>query len=161
MMIPFQATIIPAFLITKQMGLINSHLGLAFPLLTTIINIFIFKSAFEAIPHSLADAARIDGMQEWKILFKVFLPLAKPAIATNIILTFLWSWNNFIWPLVIIRDKAMNTMPLGLARFLSYFEASSGQLYAFTILVITPVIIVFLLNQRRFISSMVSGAFKG
>ena len=161
MLIPFQTTIIPAFLITKQFGLIDTHFGLAFPLLTTIINIFIFKSAFDAIPKSLSDAARIDGMPEWKILFRIFLPLSKPAIATNIILTFLWSWNNFIWPLVIIRVKEMQTMPLGLARFLSYFEPSSGPLYAFTILVIVPVIIVFLWNQKSFISSMISGAFKG
>lgn len=161
MLIPFQTTIIPAFLITKRFGLIDTHFGLAFPLLTTIINIFIFKSSFDAIPRSLIDAAKIDGMPEWRILFRIFLPLSKPAIATNIILTFVWSWNNFIWPLVIIRDRNMQTMPLGLARFLSYFEPSSGPLYAFTILVIAPVIIVFLYNQKSFISSMISGALKG
>jgi ABC-type glycerol-3-phosphate transport system permease component len=118
MMVPFQTTIIPAFLLTKYFGLLNTHLGLA-------------------------------------------LPLARPAIATNIILTFVWSWNNFIWPLIITQDTIMRTLPLGLARFLSYFEDTSGQLYAFVIMVIAPIVVVFLMNQKSFISGMMSGAVKG
>lgn len=161
MMIPFQTTIIPAFLLTKYMGLLNSYLGLAFPLASTIINIFVFKAAFDSIPGSLFDAAVIDGMKEHSILFKIYLPLAKPAIATNIILTFVWSWNNFIWPLIIISEKEMQTLPLGLSTFLSYFESTNGQMYAFVIMVIAPIILVFFMNQRRFISGIISGAIKG
>jgi ABC-type glycerol-3-phosphate transport system permease component len=161
MMIPFQTTIIPAFLLTKYMGLLNSYLGLAFPLSSTIINIFVFKAAFDSIPGSLFDAAVIDGMKERTILFKIYLPLAKPAIATNIILTFVWSWNNFIWPLIIISEKEMQTLPLGLSTFLSYFESTNGQMYAFVIMVIAPIILVFFMNQRRFISGIISGAIKG
>jgi ABC-type glycerol-3-phosphate transport system permease component len=161
MMIPFQATIIPAFLITRNLGLLNSHLGLALPLMSTIINIFVFKAAFDAVPRSLHDAAEIDGMADWKMLFRIYLPLGKAAIATNIILTFVWSWNNFIWPLIIIHDRMMQTLPLGLAQFLSYFEDTSGQMYAFVVMVITPVIIVFLMNQRSFVSGMLKGAVKG
>ena len=103
MMIPFQATIIPAYLITADLGLLNSYLGLALPAFSHIICIFIFKAAFDAIPPSLIQAARIDGVPEWKILLPVMLPLAKPAIATNVILSFIWSWNDFLWPLIIIR----------------------------------------------------------
>lgn len=161
MMIPFQATIIPAFLITRNLGLLNSHLGLALPLMSTIINIFVFKAAFDAVPRSLHDAARIDGMPDWKMLFRVYLPLGKAAIATNVILTFVWSWNNFIWPLIIIQDREMQTLPLGLAQFLSYFEDTSGQMYAFVIMVIAPIIVVFLMNQRSFVSGMLKGAVKG
>ena len=158
MMIPFQATIIPAFLLTQKLGLLNSHLGLAMPLMSTIINIFVFKANFDAVPQSLYDVGAIDGVPDWKMLFRIYLPLARPAIATNIILTFVWSWNNFIWPLIIIDDKIMQTLPLGLARFLSYFEDTSGQLFAFVIMVIAPIIVVFLMNQRSFISGMMSGA---
>ena len=161
MMVPFQTTIIPAFLLTKYFGLLNTHLGLALPLVSTIINIFVFKTNFDAVPHSLHDAARIDGMADWRMLFRIYLPLARPAIATNIILTFVWSWNNFIWPLIITQDTIMRTLPLGLARFLSYFEDTSGQLYAFVIMVIAPIVVVFLMNQRSFISGMMSGAVKG
>lgn len=160
-MIPFQTTIIPAFLLTKQLGLINTHFGLALPLMSTIINIFVFKASFDAIPASLYDAAKIDGMADWKMLFRIFLPLSKAAVGTNIILSFIWSWNNFIWPLIIINEREMQTLPLGLARFLSYFEDTSGQMYAFVLMVIAPVIAIFLLNQKRFISGVLSGAVKG
>jgi ABC-type glycerol-3-phosphate transport system permease component len=160
-MIPFQTTIIPAFLLTKHMGLINTHFGLALPLMSTIINIFVFKASFDAVPSSLYDAAKIDGMADWKMLFRIFLPLSKAAVGTNIILSFIWSWNNFIWPLIIINEREMQTLPLGLARFLSYFEDTSGQMYAFVLMVIAPVIAIFLLNQKRFISGVLSGAVKG
>ena len=86
MLIPFQATIIPAYLITAKMGLLNTFFGLAFPMLSTIICIFVFKAAFEAVPRSLIDAARLDGLSEWRIILRVLLPLSKPAIATNVIL---------------------------------------------------------------------------
>jgi len=161
MMIPFQTAIIPAFLLTGRLGLLNTHLGLAFPLLSTIINIFVFKSSFDAVPRSILDSAKIDGLPDSRLLHKIFLPLALPAIATNIILSFVWSWNNFLWPLIIVSEERMETLPLALSRFLSYFEDTSGQLYAFVILVTLPVILVFLANQKRFVSGILSGAVKG
>ena len=161
MLIPFQATIIPAYLITAKMGLLNTYFGLAFPLLSTIVCIFVFKAAFEAVPRSLIDAGRIDGLSEWRIIVRVLLPLSKPAIATNVILTFIWSWNNFLWPLLITRDPLMQTLPLGLARFLSYMEDTTGALYAFAVMVLAPSILVFLMAQKEFIRGLTSGATKG
>lgn len=161
MMIPFQATIVPAYLITKALGLLNSHLGLALPLCSTIVGIFVFKAAFDAVPRSLLDAARIDGLPEWRMLDRIMLPLAASAVATNVILSFIWSWNNFLWPLVIIRNQEMQTLPLGLSTFLSYLENTTGALYAFCILVLAPGILLFLLEQRRFIQGLTSGATKG
>ncbi|MCZ8122377.1 MAG: carbohydrate ABC transporter permease [Magnetospirillum sp.] len=161
MLIPFQATIIPAYLITARLGLLNSQLGLAAPLLSNIVCIFVFKSAFEAIPASLVQAARIDGLGDLRILFKILLPLAKPAIATNVILSFIWSWNAFLWPLLVVRDASMATLPLGLARFLSYVEDTTGALYAFVCMVLAPGLIVFLLAQKEFIRGLTSGATKG
>jgi ABC-type glycerol-3-phosphate transport system permease component len=161
MLIPFQATIIPAYLVTAKMGLLNTYLGLAFPLLSTIVCIFVFKAAFEAVPKSLIDAARLDGLSEWRIIARVLLPLSKPAIATNVILSFIWSWNNFLWPLLITRDPQMQTLPLGLARFLSYMEDTTGALYAFAVMVLAPSILVFLMAQKEFIRGLTSGATKG
>jgi ABC-type glycerol-3-phosphate transport system permease component len=161
MLIPFQATIIPAYLITARLGVLNTHLGIALPLLSTIVCIFIFKSAFEAIPRSLVDAARIDGLNEWRIITRVLLPLAKPAIATNVILSFIWSWNAFLWPLIVTRNPEMQTLPLGLARFLSVLEDTTGALYAFVVMVLTPGIVVFLMAQKEFIRGLTSGATKG
>jgi ABC-type glycerol-3-phosphate transport system permease component len=161
MMIPFQATIVPAYLITKELGLLDSRLGLALPLCSTIVGIFVFKAAFDAVPRSLRDAARIDGLPEWRLLDRMLLPLATGAVATNVILSFIWSWNNFMWPLIIIRSEGMQTLPLGLSTFLSYLENTTGALYAFCVLVLLPGIVVFLLEQRRFIQGLTSGATKG
>ena len=161
MLIPFQATIIPAYLITAKLGLLNTYLGLALPMLSTIVCIFVFKAAFESVPRSLIDAARLDGLSEWRIILRVLMPLSKPAIATNVILTFIWSWNNFLWPLLITRDPLMQTLPLGLARFLSYLEDTTGALYAFAVMVLAPSILVFLMAQKEFIRGLTSGATKG
>lgn len=161
MMIPFQVTIIPAYLITSELGLLNSYAGMALPLSSTIVCIFIFKAAFEAIPKSLIDAARIDGVPDWMIVFRIIMPLTKPAIATNVILSFIWSWNSFLWPLVIVRDEAMQTLPLGLSRFLSVVEDTTGALYAFCVMVLVPGLVIFLLAQKEFVSGLTSGATKG
>ncbi len=161
MMIPFQVTIIPAYLITKELGLLNSHLGMALPLCSTIVCIFVFKASFDAIPKSLIDAARIDGVPDWMIIFRIMVPLSQSAIATNIILAFIWSWNNFLWPLIIIRDNDMQTLPLGLARFLTVVEDTTGALYAFCIMVLVPGLMIFLLAQKQFIAGLTSGAAKG
>jgi ABC-type glycerol-3-phosphate transport system permease component len=161
MMIPFQATIIPAYLITGRLGLLNSYVGLALPLFSTIVCIFVFKASFEAVPRSLIDAAKIDGLTEWQIVLRIMLPLSKSAIATNVILAFIWSWNNFLWPLIITRDADLQTLPLGLARFLSYHEDTTGALYAFCVLVLAPGILLFLLAQKQFIQGLTSGATKG
>jgi ABC-type glycerol-3-phosphate transport system permease component len=161
MMVPFQATIIPAYLITGKLGLLDSYWGLALPQCSTIVCIFVFKASFDAVPRSLIDAARIDGLAEWRIVWKVMMPLAKGAIATNVILAFIWSWNNFLWPLIVTRSADMQTLPLGLARFLSYQEDTTGALYAFCIMVLAPGILLFLLAQKEFIRGLTSGATKG
>ena len=161
MMIPFQTTIVPAYLITAKLGLLNSYLGLALPTFSTIVCIFVYKASFEAVPRSLIDAARIDGLSELAIIRRIMLPLATSAVATNVVLSFIWSWNNFLWPLIIVRDPLMQTLPLGLSRFLSYHENTTGALYAFCIMVLAPGILLFLMAQKEFIRGLTSGATKG
>jgi ABC-type glycerol-3-phosphate transport system permease component len=161
MMIPYQVTVVPAYLITRDLGLLNTHLGMALPVMSTIVCIFIFKANFSAIPKSLTEAARIDGMSEWRIIREVYLPLSKAAVATNVVLSFVWSWNSFLWPLLVARDQSMQTLPLGLATFLSVVEDTSGALYAFCVMVLVPGMLVFLLAQRHFIAGLTAGATKG
>jgi len=161
MMVPFQATIIPAYLITGKLGLLDSWLGLALPQCSTIICIFVYKASFDAVPRSLIDAARVDGLSQWTIIWRVMLPLARSATATNVILSFIWSWNNFMWPLIVTRTPEMQTLPLGLARFLSYQEDSTGALYAFCIMVLAPGLLLFLMSQREFVQGLSAGATKG
>jgi ABC-type glycerol-3-phosphate transport system permease component len=161
MMIPFQATIIPAYLVTGQLRLLDSFWGLALPQCSTIIGIFVFKASFDAVPRSLVDAARIDGLPDWRIIWHIMLPLSTAAVATNVILSFIWSWNNFLWPLIVTRSANMQTLPLGLARFLSYQEDTTGALYAFCVMVLAPGLLLFLMAQREFIRGLASGATKG
>jgi len=139
----------------------DSYLGLALPQFSTIICIFVFKASFDAIPASLIDAAKVDGLSEWRIIWTIMMPLAKSAMATNVILSFIWSWNNFLWPLIMTRSPEMQTLPLGLSRFLSYQEDTTGALYAFCIMVLAPGILLFLLAQKEFIQGLTSGATKG
>ena len=161
MMIPFQTTIVPAYLITGKLGLLDSYLGLALPTFSTIVCIFVYKASFDAVPRSLIDAARIDGLSELQVIMKIMLPLSSAAVATNVILSFIWSWNNFLWPLIVVRDPMMQTLPLGLSRFLTYHENTTGALYAFCIMVLLPGIAIFLLAQKEFIRGLTSGATKG
>ena len=161
MMIPFHATIIPAYLLTAKMGLLDTKLGIALPALSHIVSILLYKSNFEAVPSSLVQAARLDGLSEWQILTRIMMPLSKPAVATSIILSFIWSWNEFLWPLVVVRSAAQQTMPLGLVAFLASFEDTTGALYAFSVLVLLPSMMVFLLAQKEFIQGLTSGAAKG
>jgi len=161
MMIPFQATIIPAYLITKELRLLNTHLGLALPLCSTIVCIFVFKAAFDAVPRSLIDAARLDGLGDLGILARIMLPLSTAAVATNVVLAFIWSWNNFLWPLIVVRNQEMQTLPLALSTFLSYLENTTGALYAFCIMALIPGLVVFVLAQKQFVEGLTAGATKG
>jgi ABC-type glycerol-3-phosphate transport system permease component len=113
------------------------------------------------VPRSLIDAARIDGLGDIRILLRVMLPLSSAAIATNVVLSFIWSWNNFLWPLIITRSPDMQTLPLGLARFLSYMEDTTGALYAFVVMVLAPGLLVFLMAQSAFMRGLTTGATKG
>lgn len=161
MMIPFQTTIVPAYLITGKLGLLDSYLGMALPTFSTIVCIFVYKASFDAVPRSLIDAARIDGLSELQVVTKIMIPLSASAVATNVILSFIWSWNNFMWPLIVVRDPNMQTLPLGLSRFLTYHENTTGALYAFCVMVLLPGMALFLLAQRQFIRGLTSGATKG
>jgi len=161
MLIPYHVTIIPAFFITSSFGLANTYAGIVLPTLTHIVLIFLFKASFEAIPRSLIESARIDGLRDWEILIRVLMPLSKPAVVTTIILSFIWSWNDFLWPLIVVSDPDLFTLPLGLSALVGLFEDTTGPLYAYTVLVLVPGIMVFLLCQREFVQGLVSGATKG
>ena len=161
MLIPFQTGIIPAFIVTRELGLLNTHLGIALPYSAAIINILILTTAFRSVPESLIESARMDGASELYIIFGVFWPLSKPALATNVVLAFVWMWNAYLWPLVVVSDPALRPLPLGLAEFQSSLSGSYALQYAFAIMVILPIVAVFLLMQRQFIRSVANSALKG
>jgi|AntDeeMetagen134_2_1112570.scaffolds.fasta_scaffold00236_12 ABC-type glycerol-3-phosphate transport system permease component len=160
LMIPYYVTVIPAFLLTNELGLLNTHLGVALPFMTFIIGTFILKNSFDAIPDSMLEAARLDGASEIYVLFGVMWRLAKPALATNVILAFIQTWNAYLWPLVVVSDRKMQPLPLALASFTTRFDGNFALQYAFAIMVLVPVVIMFLLLQKQFIRSVVQGSVK-
>lgn len=160
MMIPFHTTIIPAFLVTNKLGLVNTYIGIVLPLATIIINILILYASFDAVPDSILESARLDGASELYILFGVYWPLSKPALATNVILAFVYSWNSFLWPLIVVSEKSMEPLPLALANFQGHFQGNFALTYAFSIMVVLPIVVAFLLLQRQFIESVVMTSVK-
>ncbi|RQH02563.1 carbohydrate ABC transporter permease [Natrarchaeobius oligotrophus] len=160
MLVPFQTSIIPAFLVTRELGLLNSRLGVALPFTVSVIIILILASAFRSVPQSLVDSARMDGASELYIIFGVFWPLSRPALATTAILSFVWMWNEYMWPLVVISSPSNRPLPLGLAEFQSTLAGEFALQYAYVILITLPVIVMFLLLQRQFIRSIAQSALK-
>lgn len=160
MLIPFQTSIIPAFLVTKELGLLDTHLGMALPYSAAIINILVLTNSFRSVPDSLINSARMDGASELYIIFGIYWPLSKPALATNVILSFVWMWNAFLWPLVVVSSPSLQPLPLALAEFQSTLSGAFALQYAFAIMVILPIVVLFLLLQKQFIRSVVTSALK-
>jgi multiple sugar transport system permease protein len=158
LMVPFQVILIPTFLIVKKIGLIDSVGGLIMPNLCSAFGIFMLRQFFRTLPIELEEAARIDGTSRLGILFKIVLPLSLPALATLGIIQFMWSWNDFLWPLIIIDSQAHATLQLGLSQLQGAHFTQWNLLMAATVMSQIPMLLVFLLAQRWFIRSI---AFTG
>ncbi|ADB52372.1 carbohydrate ABC transporter permease [Conexibacter woesei] len=161
LVIPFQLTMIPTFLIMKELGLINSLGALIVPGLVSAFGIFLLRQFFLALPPELEDAARIDGCSRLGVLVKVLLPLARPALTTLAVLTFLTTWNDLAWPLIAINSSEHYTLQLGLTTFQGQHRTLWSALMAGNVLTTAPVVIAFLLAQRTFIQSLTWSAVKG
>lgn len=161
LMVPGLVTFVPLYVLVANMKLTGSLLGLILPFLAAPFGVFLMRQFISTLPDELIDAARVDGCRELAIFWKIILPLTKPALATLGIITFLGSWNNFLWPLVVAQNEDQYTLPVGLAL------ASSGQdftrfgiLLAGAVLVLLPVMIVFLLFQRHFVAGIATTGLK-
>ncbi|OAH10690.1 carbohydrate ABC transporter permease [Streptomyces jeddahensis] len=161
LMVPGLVTFVPLYVVVTNLGLNGSLLGLILPFLAAPFGVFLMRQFISTLPDELIDAARVDGCRELAIFWKVILPLTKPALATLGIITFLGSWNNFLWPLVVAQNEDQYTLPVGLAL------ASSGQdftrfgiLLAGAVVVLLPVITVFLLFQRHFVAGIATTGLK-
>jgi len=163
MMLPMQVTMIPVFVLFKQFGWLNTFKPLIVPAFFGggAFNIFLLRQFFLTIPKELFEAARIDGCSEWRIYWNIVLPLAKPALATVAILTFMMSWNDFLGPLIYLSDKLKGTLALGLAMFVGQYQTEWGVLMAASVLVMIPVIILFMLFQKYFIRGFMMSGIKG
>ncbi|TDO49918.1 multiple sugar transport system permease protein [Kribbella sp. VKM Ac-2527] len=161
LVVPGIATFVPLFVQVSNLGLANSYLGLIMPYLVTPLGVFLMRQFIGEIPDSLLEAARLDGASEVRIFLRIILPLSGPALATLAILTFLFQWNNFLWPLVIAQTDNMYTLPVALALFAVGANGTNyGLLLAGSVAVVLPIVTVFLCLQRYFIQGIASTGIK-
>ena len=161
LMIPFEVTFLPLFVMLSRVGLVNTYVGIIFPNFMSAIGVFIMRQFMQTIPNDYIDAARIDGASEIQIVGRVVAPLAGPAIVTVAVLKFIISWNSFLWPLVMASNKTMMTMPVGMQSLVNQFIIDYGLLAAGATLMVLPPLILFLAAQRWVISGMVMTGLKG
>jgi multiple sugar transport system permease protein len=154
LMVPFQVIMIPTFLIVQHLGLVDSLGGLIAPNLVTPFGIFLLRQFFRTLPVDLEEAARIDGSTRLGVLIRVVLPLSLPALATLGIVTFLWTWNDFLWPLIVITSTDQSTVQLGLASFQGAHVTKWNLLMAGNVMALAPMLIVFIGAQRWFVRSL-------
>jgi multiple sugar transport system permease protein len=160
--IPTMLLIIPQFLLAKDLGLLNSLPGLVpFYVGTQLaFSTFLLRAFFERIPVELDEAMLIDGAGAWRRYWNLAIPLAKPALATCGIFTFLGSWDEFVWALTVINDVASRTLPIGIALFRGQHGTSWGLVFAASVIAVVPVIVVYVAFQRQLVSGLTSGAIK-
>lgn len=160
LMVPFQVNLIPIYKIMATFHWIDTYWALIIPNLTSIFGIFLMRQFMMTIPNELLDAARIDGCNEFSVFRRIILPLALPGIATLVIFTFMGTWNDFLWPRLVINSEKLFTLPLGLAMLQMRNTSNVAQIMAGTVLTALPMIVVFLFMQRQFIEGMTAGALK-
>jgi raffinose/stachyose/melibiose transport system permease protein len=163
LMVPTEAIIVPLYYDFQDLGLTDTYWGLILPQTATSIafGTFWMRAFFRGVPRSLVEAARIDGASSWFTLWRVLLPLARPAVLTMVVLLFMWTWNEFLLALVMVSDESLRTAPLGLSFFQGRNEAELTLLAAGSVIVALPVVIVYMFLQRHFIRGMLAGAVKG
>jgi multiple sugar transport system permease protein len=161
MMIPFQVIMIPTFLIVRKLGLIDSLGALIVPNLAGAFGIFLLRQFFKTLPVELEEAARIDGASRLGVLFKIVLPLSGPVLATLAVVTFLWTWNDFLWPLVTLYNPDNFTIQVGLTTFQGAHKTNTNLLMAANVMSIAPVLALFFLLQRYFIRGIATTGLKG
>ncbi|MFE6132344.1 carbohydrate ABC transporter permease [Streptomyces sp. NPDC056437] len=163
LMVPGNLMLLPLFVLMSRLQLIDSYAGLVLPFAAGAVGVFLMRQFMLSIPDDLLEAARLDGAGEWFIFWRIVMPLVKPALATLSVLTFLGSWNNFVWPLIATNDPGKYTLPVALATFATdpnKSAGSNGMLMAGSFLVVLPVLIVFIALQRHFTQGIATAGMK-
>ena len=162
LIIPHQMLLVPRFILYRELGIYDTLWALILPGIFTVFGTFLLRQFFLTIPQDLSDAARVDGATEFQIYWRIILPLARPALASLAILAFVWSWNDYETPLVMLTTESHFTVPLGLTRYMDEGGGFSAALItAGSVSSVLPVIVVFLLLQRQFIAALARSGLKG
>jgi multiple sugar transport system permease protein len=161
LMVPPAATFVPQFVLVSNLGLVNTYAGLVLPNIALAVNVFLMRQFILSIPDELLESARVDGAGEWRVYWQIVLPLCGPALATVGILTFLGSWNNFLWPLVVATTEDKYTLPVALALYsVGQNQTQYGLLLAGSTAIILPVLVIFGFLQRHFVRGIATTGLK-
>ena len=160
MMIPFQVFMIPLFIQVNFLGMLDTYAGLIIPRMTTAFGIFMMRSFFITLPDSLEEAARIDGLSEFKIFLKIMLPLSKPTLLSLGIFTLMNSWNDLLYPLILTTSSKMRTLPAGLALFTGQNISFYGPVMAGTVISMLPLLIIYIFAQKYFVQGTAMSGMK-
>jgi multiple sugar transport system permease protein len=161
LVLPVQVAMLPLFLLLKNLGLINTYWGVIIPGLSSIFGIFLVRQYALAIPDEMLDAARVDGASEFRIFRSIVVPGIMPILATLSIWTFLATWNDFMWPLIVLSDQSHYTLPVALANLSGEHVQDTELMMAGSVLTVIPVMLVFLFLQRYYIQGVMAGSVKG
>jgi multiple sugar transport system permease protein len=161
LVVPAQVATLPLFLLVKQLGLVNTYAGVVIPGLASVFGIFLMRQWARSIPDSLLDAARIDGAGELRIYLSLVLRLARPVLLAMAIVTFLGTWNDFLWPLIVLTDADLQTLPVALANLMGEHAQDTELMMAGAVITVLPVTLLFLLLQRRTIEGLAVGSVRG
>lgn len=161
MMVPFQVIMVPLFLVVFKLGMYDSYWGLIIPRVAVAGSIFMMRAAFSGIPKDLAEAARIDGLSEMGIFWRIMMPQVKPAAITLIILSINGSWNDLLWPMIVTSKTQMRTLANGLALFIGQNTIEYGAAFAGALISLLPMFILYMAGQKYFVEGMASAGLKG
>lgn len=159
MMVPFAATMIPLFTLFGKMNLVNTTAGFMLPTISTAFLIFLFRQSARTFPYEIVEAARMEGMSELFIFFKIFVPVMKPTYAAAVTVTFMSAWNSYLWPLIILQDQSSQTMPILISNLIAGYTIDYGVLMLAVTISTLPTIIIFFLLQKNFTEG-ITGAVK-
>ncbi len=159
--VPWQAYMVPQFMMLRGWGLNNTHLAIICLQAFSAFGVFLMKQFYEGVPTELCEAARIDGLTEYGIWFRVMLPLSKPALSTLTIFTFVSTWNDFLGPLIYLTKNEVKTIQIGLRMFISQYSAEYGLIMAASVIALIPVLIIFLALQKYFVQGVAATGIKG
>ena len=161
LMIPFEVIVIPLYLLFNRLGLVNTYLGIMGPSLLSAFGVFIMRQFIVSIPNDYIDAARIDGLSELQIFLHIILPMSRPALATLGTIKFIWTWNDFLWPLVMVSSEPMRTVTLGLSTYTGLWHTDYTVVTAAAFLSVIPLLVIYLFLQNFVIEGMTMAGLKG
>jgi multiple sugar transport system permease protein len=161
LMVPFQSVVVPLYVWVSRLNLLDTYLGILAPDLVSVFGVFLMRQSIEVVPTDYVDAARIDGAGEFGIFWRIILPSVKPALATLVIVKFMWTWNELFWPLVVINSPTMKVVTLGLLSFTNMYFIEYNLVTAAAVVSILPILIVFLVCQKWVVRGVVLSGLKG